>query len=60
MACDKFVGDQGAPAEHDALAPDCSLDSVIGRQKGRTALRVDIVDPGGVQPYGPIDSENVM
>ena len=23
-------------------------------------MRVDVVDPGAVQPYGPIDSENVM
>ena len=23
-------------------------------------MRIDIIDPGAVQPYGPIDSENVM
>ena len=59
-ACGKVVRNQGAAAEHDALAPDCSLDRVIGRQKRRTAVRVDIIDPGTVQPHGPIDSENVM
>src|SRR6516162_4514311 len=51
---------EGAAAEHDSLAPDCGLDRVIGRQKCRTAVRVDIIDPGAAQPYGPIDSENVM
>jgi hypothetical protein len=59
-ACGKVVGDQGATAEHDALAPDCSLDRVIGRQKRRTAVRVDIIDPGAVQPHNPVDSENVV
>ena len=29
-ACGKLVGDQGAAAEHDTLAPDRSLDRVIG------------------------------
>src|SRR6202521_2678557 len=59
-ACGKVVGNQAATAEHDALAPDCSLDRVIVRQKRRTAVRVDIIDPGAVQPYNPIDSENVI
>lgn len=27
----KIVGHQGTTAEHDALAPNCSLDRVIGR-----------------------------
>ena len=59
-ACGKVVGNRSATAEHDTLAPDCSLDRVIGRQKRRTAVRVDVIDPGAVQPYRPIDSENVM
>jgi len=59
-ACGKVVGDQGAAAEHDALASECSLDRVIGRQKRRTAVRIDIVDACVVQPYGLIDGENVM
>ncbi|SRR6266436_7092103 len=29
-ACSKVVGDQGAASKHDALAPHCSLDRVIG------------------------------
>src|SRR5262249_52773074 len=47
-------------AEHDAFSPDRSLNCVIGRQKSRTTMRVNIIDPGVAQPYGPVDRENVM
>ena len=56
----EIVGDQGAAAEHDALAPDRRLDRVIGRQERRTAVRVDSVDPGAAQPDGPIDREHIV
>jgi hypothetical protein len=58
--CAKIVGHQGTTAEHDALAPDRSLDRVIGREKRRTQMRVDNVDPGVAQPYGPVDGEYVV
>ena len=59
-ACDKVVGDRRVAAKHDALALDCRSNRVIGRRKRWATVRVDIVDPGAVQPYGPIDRENVI
>ena len=56
----KVIGDERAAAKDNPFTLNCRLHRMIRGFEPGTAVRVDALDPGSLEPRGPIDFEGIV